>query len=356
VATRSLIRVNTLPSIYGGEVARTNRIGISLTGIHEYALSRFGHTFEELLDEDESSEFWTFLARVSTAVQDEAERYSTKHGLAIPHTSMTIKPSGCMIPETVIRTNRGNKTLAQIFEANGYDLSQLQNERDKFLPLSMVPFSVFDENNKEQPITALYVNGFHGVLQMNFTDNSTEWCTPNHKFKTANRGWVPANELTLQDAIIRHEHGGVPVQLLIPAIVEQPRFTVDIEVANTHSYQLSTGVVVHNTISKLWGLTEGANLASRRHYLRWVQFRTDSDRLPEFRAAGYPTRDLKTYANTTIVGFPTEPLLYSLCRITNDVKKFTKTVFTKPSKSIVDHRNNIDTTSSTLEHCKETGS
>jgi hypothetical protein len=147
---------------------------------------------------------------------------------------------------------------------------------------------------------------------MNFTDNSTEWCTPNHKFKTANRGWVPANELTLQDAIIRHEHGGVPVQLLIPAIVEQPRFTVDIEVANTHSYQLSTGAVVHNTISKLWGLTEGANLASRRHYLRWVQFRTDSDRLPEFRAAGYPTRDLKTYANTTIVGFPTEPLLYSL--------------------------------------------
>lgn len=59
------------------------------------------------------------------------------------------------------------------------------------------------------------------------------------------------------------------------------------------------------TTSKLFGLTEGAHLASMREYLRWVQFRSDDPLIERYREEGYPVRELETYAGTTIVGFPT---------------------------------------------------
>ena len=58
-----------------------------------------------------------------------------------------------------------------------------------------------------------------------------------------------------------------------------PELTVDIEVAETHTYQFSNGCVSHNTTSKLFGLTEGAHLPAMREYLRWVQFRNDDAHL-----------------------------------------------------------------------------
>lgn len=91
-----------------------------------------------------------------------------------------------------------------------------------------------------------------------------------------------------------------------------PELTVDIEVAETHTYQLSNGCVSHNTTSKLFGLTEGAHLASMREFLRWVQFRHDDPLILEYAEKGYPVRKLKTYSGTTIVGFPTQPLICTL--------------------------------------------
>ena len=91
-----------------------------------------------------------------------------------------------------------------------------------------------------------------------------------------------------------------------------PELTVDIEVAETHTYQFSNGCVSHNTTSKLFGLTEGAHLPAMREYLRWVQFRNDDPLIAEYRDKGYPVRRLKTYSGTTIVGFPTQPLICQL--------------------------------------------
>lgn len=91
-----------------------------------------------------------------------------------------------------------------------------------------------------------------------------------------------------------------------------PELTVDIEVAETHTYQLSNGCVSHNTTSKLFGLSEGAHLPSMREYLRWVQFRNDDPLIDTYRAKGYPVRKLQTYSGTTIVGFPTVPTICTL--------------------------------------------
>jgi adenosylcobalamin-dependent ribonucleoside-triphosphate reductase len=94
VAVRSLIRVNTMDCLYTREVKRTNRIGVGMTGIHEFAWNQFGYSFRDLVDEGKSKDFWLTLARFKRAVIDEAEKYSKKLGVNVPHTNTTIKPSG----------------------------------------------------------------------------------------------------------------------------------------------------------------------------------------------------------------------------------------------------------------------
>lgn len=159
-ATRAAIRINTMDSVYNKEVKRTNRIGVGMTGEHEFAWKFFGYGFRDLLDEDKSLDYWMTLARFGGAVKDEAEKYSAHLGLPTPETSLTIKPAG--------------------------------------------------------------------------------------------------------------------------------------------------------TTSKLFGLSEGWHLPAMRWYLRWVQFRNGDPLIEAYQSAGYKTRELVTYENTTIIGFPTVPVLASL--------------------------------------------
>ena len=61
------------------------------------------------------------------------------------------------------------------------------------------------------------------------------------------------------------------------------------------------------SVSKLFGLTEGAHLASLGEYLRWVQFSHGDPLIERYEEQGYPViRELKTYNRTSIVGFPTK--------------------------------------------------
>jgi hypothetical protein len=92
--TRALIRVNTMDSLYNREVNRTNRIGVSVTGIHEFAWNMFGYGFRDLVNETKSKDFWLTMARFKRAVAEEAESYAAKLGMVTPHTNTTIKPSG----------------------------------------------------------------------------------------------------------------------------------------------------------------------------------------------------------------------------------------------------------------------
>ncbi len=94
VATRALIRVNTMDCLYRREVKRTNRIGVGMTGVHEFAWNMFGFAFRDLVDEKKSLEFWKTLSRFKRAVLDESVRYSKLLGVNVPHTNTTIKPSG----------------------------------------------------------------------------------------------------------------------------------------------------------------------------------------------------------------------------------------------------------------------
>lgn len=94
VATRALIRVNLMDSLYKKEVERTNRIGVGMTGVHEYAWAKFVFGFKDLIDEEKSQSFWVIIKEFSQVVKDEAKRYSKLLGLVTPHTDTTIKPAG----------------------------------------------------------------------------------------------------------------------------------------------------------------------------------------------------------------------------------------------------------------------
>jgi ribonucleoside-triphosphate reductase (formate) len=91
---RFLMRANTMDSLYAQEVARTNRMGIGPTGLHEYAWMRFGLSFVDLLDPKRSAAFWTMLEHLSEVAKDEADQYAQELGLVRPVTVTTIKPSG----------------------------------------------------------------------------------------------------------------------------------------------------------------------------------------------------------------------------------------------------------------------
>jgi len=157
---RALMRVNLMDSVYSKEVQRTNRIGVGITGIHEFAWKFFNIGFKDLIDEKKSKDFWLTMARFNRAVQDEAKKYAEELGVKVPHTMTTVKPAG--------------------------------------------------------------------------------------------------------------------------------------------------------TTSKLFGLTEGWHLPAMAYYLRWVQFSNENPLIQKYHRAGYPTRQLVKYNNTTIVGFPTAPAITEL--------------------------------------------
>lgn len=92
---RFLVRTNLMRSIYSKEVERTNRIGVGITGIHEYAWKRFGMTFRDMIEGGMRAEsFWSSLSAAAEATIIEADSYSEWLGLRHPETVMTVKPSG----------------------------------------------------------------------------------------------------------------------------------------------------------------------------------------------------------------------------------------------------------------------
>lgn len=93
-AVRALIRTNTMDCLYRREVNRTNRIGVGITGFHEWAYARFGFTWHDLVNEEKSKALWQTLSRFKRAIVDEAESYSAVLGVTVPHTNTTFKPAG----------------------------------------------------------------------------------------------------------------------------------------------------------------------------------------------------------------------------------------------------------------------
>ncbi|MGI9127792.1 MAG: recombinase [Roseomonas sp.] len=94
LGVRFLIRINRMRGIYDAEIRASNRIGLGLTGLFEWAWLRFGLHFKALKTPGDGRDFWRALVRLSTDAKKEARDYAAALGMAAPVTVTTIKPAG----------------------------------------------------------------------------------------------------------------------------------------------------------------------------------------------------------------------------------------------------------------------
>jgi len=91
---------------------------------------------------------------------------------------------------------------------------------------------------------------------------------------------------------------------------ESENFTVDIEVEDTHTYQLDNGIVTHNTVSLLGGVTPGIHFPISEYYIRNIRFQEGNPTLEKLKEAGYSYEKDKYSLNTWVVSFPIKEEYY----------------------------------------------
>lgn len=81
-------------------------------------------------------------------------------------------------------------------------------------------------------------------------------------------------------------------------------FTVDIEVEDTHSYQLDNGCVSHNTVSQLVDSASGLHDRFAEFYIRRVRGDKKDPLCTFMRDAGFPCEDDVTNPSNVVFAFP----------------------------------------------------
>ena len=116
-----------------------------------------------------------------------------------------VKPSGnaCTTFDTKIKTNMGIMTLEEIFNYCLQEQIVVSDLVEGSFDIPKMSLKVYDENNQEQDIEALYVNGVADVYEIEFEDGKKYKFTGTHKLKTKN-GWKNVSDLTENDEIIHY--------------------------------------------------------------------------------------------------------------------------------------------------------
>jgi intein/homing endonuclease len=168
---------------------RNRRIGCSISGVTQF-ISKNGISM--LKD---------WLNSGYDEIQKWDEIYSEWFGCMRSIKTTTCKPSGCLDPwKNIIKTDKGDLTITEIFELNGYNIKDYLNDSDKWFDTNTI-IKVLNENNEYEPITKLYVNGINDVYEVPLEDGTVITCTPNHKFKLTDGTWKMAKDLCENDYI-----------------------------------------------------------------------------------------------------------------------------------------------------------
>ena len=266
-------------------------LGVSLTGImdHDVLSGKSGH---DLLIK------WLTEMK-DCAIQTNAE-WADKLGINRSAAITTVKPSGCTTLDTIVKTEHGDMSMKEIFDELS-NVPYLEQDSDTWIDL-MHDLKVYDENNELKRITKLYVNGMSDVFIVGDCKGHQYKFTGNHKLKTS-RGWVRVDELMINDTIVGFTEEYNPISVIFR--VPDQLFTVDIEVDDTHSYQLGNGWVSHNTVSQLVNSASGIHPRYSKYYIRTVR-QDKKDPLGQFlKNAGVPCEDDVTKPDSTwVFSFP----------------------------------------------------
>lgn len=91
----------------------------------------------------------------------------------------------CLVPNTKITTSNG-----------------LKNVQDITTDDLVYSFNTNTKNTELKNVIETYERDYNGELIEIKTDNYTIRCTPNHKIFTTNRGFVRADEISIEDDIL----------------------------------------------------------------------------------------------------------------------------------------------------------
>jgi len=174
-------------------------LGVSLTGImdNEYT-NGTAHR-----DPDSPVKF--YLEELLEDLRDEAVKtnklWAAKLNIPVSAAITCVKPSGCFVKTQKIKTTIGDMSFDEIFKLNGIDLDDKKQEHREWYDVS-VDLTVYDENNEEQKITKLFVNGIANTVVLTLENGEKIECTPNHKSKLFDGTWIKAEDLTENDEIM----------------------------------------------------------------------------------------------------------------------------------------------------------
>lgn len=86
--------------------------------------------------------------------------------------------------------------------------------------------------------------------------------------------------------------------------LQEQELTVDIEVENTHSYQLDNGWVSHNTVSQLVNSASGIHPRFSDYYIRTVRCDKKDPMAQYMQQAGFPCEDDVMNPSNLVFSFP----------------------------------------------------
>lgn len=177
-----------LRSIWKKNAEDESLIGVSITGISDGEVLQYN------------------LKEASEIVKLENERISNLIGINKAKRTTCVKPSGnCLSFSSRIKTNKGNLTLEEIFNFNGYNINDYINKNDYWLDIKNNDLKIYNSNNEEESINRLYINGFSEVYEIEMEDNKKFTLTGNHKLLTKNGVWKKIKNLNKNDEIINFD-------------------------------------------------------------------------------------------------------------------------------------------------------
>lgn len=138
------------------------------------------------------------MAKLILAINEEIAK---KIGINPTARATCVKPAGCLDKNTKIRTSDGDMSLIEIFQSQGYPLSDIEKLDKSFLSLTK-PLQIFNQNNELENVCKLYVNGKTNVYEIPLEDGSVVKATPWHKFKLTDGSWKRTDELEEGDDIV----------------------------------------------------------------------------------------------------------------------------------------------------------
>ena len=147
------------------------------------------------------SEFLKRLYKESPELEEMTKLYGRRN-IAL----LTCAPAGCLVEDTIIKTDRGDIKLVDLFLVNGINLNNLRGLKNLWIDL-IDDIYVFNINGEKNKITKLYWNGLDNTKKITYSDNSTTESTLEHKFlvklNEKEAIWKKTNDLKIGDKILK---------------------------------------------------------------------------------------------------------------------------------------------------------